>query len=95
MALGFCEECGKQISDKARACPNCGAVIGTSKSRTTAVVLALFLGGLGFHKFYLNRPIAGLLYVVFCWTFIPALFGLIEALNFAFMSDNTFRERFT
>ena len=28
MALIDCEECGRQVSDKATACPNCGAPIG-------------------------------------------------------------------
>ena len=27
MALILCEECGKEVSDKAAACPNCGAPI--------------------------------------------------------------------
>ena len=48
------------------------------KSTTTAVVLALFLGGLGAHHFYLNKTGLGILYVVFCWTFIPAIIALIE-----------------
>lgn len=29
MALIKCSECGKQVSDKAQACPNCGAPIST------------------------------------------------------------------
>ena len=29
MALISCYECGKQISDQAKACPNCGAPITT------------------------------------------------------------------
>lgn len=30
MALIFCSECGHQVSDKASACPNCGAPISVS-----------------------------------------------------------------
>jgi predicted RNA-binding Zn-ribbon protein involved in translation (DUF1610 family) len=29
MALIKCSECGKEVSDKATACPNCGAPIGS------------------------------------------------------------------
>ena len=30
MALINCQECGKQISDKAESCPNCGYRIGST-----------------------------------------------------------------
>lgn len=49
------------------------------KSGTTGVLLALLLGGLGAHHFYLGRVGLGILYVVLCWTFLPALVAVIEA----------------
>lgn len=49
------------------------------KNPTTAVLLALFLGGLGIHKFYLGQTGLGVLYLIFCWTYIPSLIALIEA----------------
>ena len=36
------------------------------KSKTTAVLLAFFLGGLGLHKFYLGKTFQGFLYLIFC-----------------------------
>ena len=76
MALVNCRECGKQISDQAAACPNCGApvsgrsqpattpvVVTALKSRSAAVLLAMLLGGLGLHKFYLNSPGWGVVYL--------------------------------
>lgn len=48
-----------------------------SKSTTIAVLLALFLGGLGAQWFYLNKNLTGVLSVLFCWTLIPALTALI------------------
>ena len=76
-------------------CPKCGAPqvkasAKAPKSRVTAAVLALFLGGLGIHRFYLNQPVWGLLYLIFCWTFIPAGIAFIEALIFLFESDEKF-----
>lgn len=50
------------------------------KKTSTYVLLALFLGGFGIHHFYLGRTLAGVLSVVFFWTFIPAIFALIEIL---------------
>lgn len=49
------------------------------KSAAIAVLLALFLGGLGAHKFYLGQTGLGVLYLLFCWTTIPAWIALIEA----------------
>lgn len=34
MALITCQECGKEVSDKATSCPNCGAPIGDTKANT-------------------------------------------------------------
>ena len=52
---------------------------GQKKNPTTAVVLALLLGGLGAHRFYLNQVGLGIFYLVFSWTFIPAIVAFIEA----------------
>jgi TM2 domain-containing membrane protein YozV len=51
----------------------------TKKNPTAAVLLALFLGGLGAHKFYLGQTGLGVLYLLFCWTTIPSIIALIEA----------------
>jgi len=48
------------------------------KNPTTGVLLALFLGGIGAHHFYLGSIGLGILYLLFCWTFIPAIVALIE-----------------
>ena len=50
-----------------------------SKSVGTAAVLAVVLGGVGAHKFYLGQPGLGVLYLVFCWTFIPSIIALLDA----------------
>lgn len=47
------------------------------KDRTAAILLALFLGGFGAHRFYLGDMI-GIIYVVFCWTFIPSIVAFFE-----------------
>jgi TM2 domain-containing membrane protein YozV len=65
-----------------------------AKSRSAAVLLALLLGGLGIHKFYLNRPGWGVIYLLFCWTFIPTILGFLEGLGYLFMSDEAFQEKY-
>lgn len=41
-------------------------------------LLCFFLGGIGAHKFYAGRAGTGLMYLLFCWTFIPAILALVE-----------------
>jgi len=53
------------------------------KNPTSAVLLALFLGGLGIHKFYMGKIGLGVLYLIFCWTYIPAIIAFIEAFTVA------------
>lgn len=38
----------------------------------------LFLGWAGIHKFYAGRIGAGIVYLLFCWTGIPAIIAFIE-----------------
>jgi TM2 domain-containing membrane protein YozV len=49
------------------------------KTGTTGVLLALFLGGIGAHRFYMGQIGWGIAYVLFCLTGIPMILGLIEA----------------
>ena len=41
-------------------------------------LLAFFLGGFGAHKFYAGRIGTGVLFIIFCWTFVPAFIALID-----------------
>lgn len=49
-------------------------------SKVTYCVLAILLGGIGVHKFYAGKIGMGIVYLIFCWTFIPGVIGLIEGL---------------
>jgi len=66
----------------------------TGKSRTVAVLLALFVGGIGAHKFYLGKVGTGLLYLLLCWTFLPAIIAFIEAMRWLCMSNEGFAARY-
>lgn len=66
---------------------------GGPRSRVTAGILGILLGGLGIHKFYLGKPVWGVVYILLVWTFLPAILGLIEGLNFLVMSDKVFNDR--
>ena len=71
-----------------------GGNVTGDKNKVLAVLLALFLGGLGVHKFYLGQTKYGFIYLLFCWTYIPAVFGLFEAIQMIGMSKERFDEKF-
>ncbi len=92
MALVNCNECKREVSDTAPRCPHCGYTSGqyAGKSKSLAIVFALFLGGLGIHKFYLGKSGTGFLYLIFCWTFIPVILGIIDAFVLMGKSERVF-----
>lgn len=101
----YCSECGAVIKAKAEICPKCGVrqlpppgiYISTApngRSKLVAALLALFLGGFGVHKFYLGRAGWGVVYLLFCWTFIPAVVGFIEGILLLVMSEREFNGKY-
>jgi TM2 domain-containing membrane protein YozV len=57
------------------------------KSKVAAGLFGILLGSLGVHKFYLGKIGMGILYLLFCWTGIPGLVGLIEGILYLTKSD--------
>src|SRR5258707_6607558 len=58
------------------------------RDEIAGVLLAIFLGGLGIHRFYLGETVPGILYLVFSWTGIPTIIGWVECF---FMPDRVRR----
>ena len=88
----FCKKCGADIGD-AKFCPKCGEAIEADNARPPAPVysgktvnkiayglIAIFIGDFGIHRFYAGKWVSGILYLLFFWTFIPGLLGLIEGI---------------
>lgn len=50
-------------------------------SKVTYCVLAFLLGGIGIHKFYAGKTGAGICFLLFCWTGIPAIIALIDGIS--------------
>lgn len=61
------------------------------KSKVAAGLLAILLGGIGVHKFYMGKIGMGILYICFCWTGIPAVIGLIEGIMYLCSNDENFQ----
>ncbi|MEA5627843.1 NINE protein [Nostoc sp. UHCC 0251] len=64
------------------------------KTKSTAILLCFFGGGIGIHKFYLGQNVAGILYLLFFWTFIPALIAFVEFFVLIVMSDSEFNTKY-
>lgn len=137
MALITCPECGKEVSDKAASCPNCGTPLNNAKnkkycqhcgelidkdcivcpkcgkqvgnignaeknivinnnnsassvvysntgtfispkSRLVALLLCLFLGVLGVHRFYVGKIGTGIIMILLMFTGIGEIWLLID-----------------
>lgn len=64
------------------------------KTKTTAIIIALFLGGIGIHQFYLGNNAKGVLYLLFCWTFIPCFLALIDIILLLLMDNQKFNFKY-
>lgn len=96
----YCSTCGEIIKEAAEICPECGvrqqgtAVPNSDKDRTSAALLALFVGGIGAHHFYLGNTGRGILYLVFVWTLIPVLVAFVEGIIYLTKSDEEFQRKY-
>lgn len=60
------------------------------KEKNIAGLLALFLGSLGIHRFYLGQPGRGFFYIIFAMTGISTIIALIDAYLFFSMDQDRF-----
>lgn len=93
----FCKHCGTQVNDNAVICVSCGcsvkgeAINGnerSQKSKTTALILCIFLGGLGIHRFYVGKIGTGILMLLTLG--LLGIMTLIDFINIVFgnFTDN-------
>ena len=94
-SASFCPNCGQPVQAEASFCPSCGYSIPSkpaagAKSKLTAGLLGIFLGGLGIHNFYLGftgKAVAQIVVSVFTcgagslWGFIEGILILCGNMN--------------
>ena len=69
-------------------------IVESGKDFVTAAILGLLFGGIGVHKFYLGKPIWGILYLLFFWTGIPSLFAFIESISYLCTPDDAWNRKY-
>lgn len=69
-------------------------VLKPMKDKNVAGILALFLGWLGAHRFYLGQVGRGIVYLIFSWFPLVWIIALIDALSFLTMDQRKFDEKY-
>ncbi|MGO1370065.1 TM2 domain-containing protein [Senegalia sp. (in: firmicutes)] len=64
------------------------------KNKLVASLLAIFLGGFGIHKFYLGRTGQGIFMLLFAWTGIPEIIGIIQGVLMLVMTQRDFDRKY-
>ncbi|MDY3331968.1 MAG: TM2 domain-containing protein [Pelistega sp.] len=67
-----------------------------ANKRKIAIILAIFLGWIGAHRFYLNQYGKGICYILLSILFTPlvVLISFIDAARFLFSTDEEFRAKY-
>ena len=105
----FCWQCGQPTQPGQIVCVKCGrspfpTARADSKSKVAAGLLAIFLGSLGVHKFYLGFTKAGLImlavsvigsfFTAGVATLATAVIGFIEGIIYLTKSDEEFNSTY-
>lgn len=63
------------------------------KNRIFTIILAVLFGSLGLHEFYLDRPRRGILLLIFAWTGIPLIIGILQGIKYYKEGEKRFQRK--
>ena len=66
----------------------------TANKKMVAGILAILIGALGIHKFYLGFTGAGVIMILLCCTGVSGIIGLIEGIIYLTKSDEDFHREY-
>lgn len=76
-----CKSCGKPIESNYRFCPYCKIVthnkLVSKKSWWVCLLLLIFLGLIGAHKFYVGRILSAIILLIFSVTIIGLIVSIL------------------
>lgn len=89
-----CRSCEREFHTTAGTCPHCGAkqIPSGYKSKIEAGLLAVFVGGLGLHRFYLGQW-WGVFYLLLVWTSFPSIVAFFEGVVFLLESPKNWDDK--
>ena len=94
--MKYCAQCGAQLVDEAVVCPHCGCAVAPTKtvdpnaspkSRLIPLLLCIFVGGLGIHRFYVGKIGTGVL-----WLLTAGCFGIGALVDLIMIACGTFTD---
>lgn len=94
--MKYCSQCGAQLVDEAVVCPQCGCPVqpqrsidpnASPKSRLIALLLCVFVGDLGIHRFYVGKIGTGVL-----WLLTAGCFGIGALVDLIMIACGTFTD---
>lgn len=94
--MKYCAQCGAQLVDEAVVCPHCGCAVAPTKtvdpnaspnSRLVALLLCIFVGGLGIHRFYVGKIGTGVL-----WLLTAGCLGIGALVDLIMIACGTFTD---
>ena len=96
----YCPKCGQYFDNNTRYCPRCGEPTVTSSPNSTtysdppkdwlvALLLCVFLGGLGVHRFYCGKIGTGIL-----WLLTGGCFGIGWLIDVIMIACGSFTDNY-
>ncbi len=89
----FCSNCGNATNPNAEVCLNCGVALKKAagaagdlngQSKTTMIIVCLFLGAIGIHNFMMGETKKGIFKIVMSLLcYIGSIFALIDLIKIA------------
>lgn len=93
-ARGLCSNCEQRTHAVAASRANL-SMVRPRKNRGLAAGMAVLLGGFGAHKFYLGRIGWGFAYLMFSWTLLPSIAGVVEGVKYAMTPEERFQAKYS